>query len=500
MLKSAKALGLAGNAAGKSVLGGLGMLPSAGLSAAAGEPTPKSLGYTMPGEFEPHVGCWMGWPYRSVQTAGTARNYFRGVSGVTVVEMPLEDGWLRDWGPTCVVKDDPKTGKREVAGVHWDYDCYGAPGKKKLGLPAMMPDWKKDHAAGRGVLDWAGLKAFECPMHLEGGSIHSDGQGTLVVTEECLLHPSRNPVLGKEGIEKMLKEYLGLEKIIWLWKGMMGDDQGFRAPSSTIWRVEATTAGMGSAVPAGHILTISDAREAPPPALRPPSSPPMLSGPSSSAGGLATGPRGSRPTSPPSAGGAGSSASDAASSGSGLAYVDEASASEAMSGSSDDVAAASSSSSSSSGGKGEGKGGKGAAKDGSGVVNISIPLGGPGMGSSGMSISISSSGSSGGSRGRFGGLGPSSGARGFGGGSSFRSGGASGGGGSMGRDDSDSDDSDDDDGFDEEDDEMISALNAMGISGTPSLTAIIDVVSVGACAWDMRQGPCLACALGRYAL
>jgi hypothetical protein len=46
-----------------------------------------------------------------------------------------------------------------------------------------------------------------------------------VVTEECLLHPSRNPELGKEGIEKMLKDYLGLEKVIWLWKGMMGDDQ-----------------------------------------------------------------------------------------------------------------------------------------------------------------------------------------------------------------------------------------------------------------------------------
>lgn len=41
----------------------------------------------------------------------------------------------------------------------------------------MMPDWQKDHAAGRAILDWAGIKAFECPLHLEGGSIHSDGQG-----------------------------------------------------------------------------------------------------------------------------------------------------------------------------------------------------------------------------------------------------------------------------------------------------------------------------------
>ncbi|KAG2430345.1 hypothetical protein HYH02_013709 [Chlamydomonas schloesseri] len=267
MLKTAKALGLAGQVAAKamggaaSATGGMGLFAAnaqnmAGMASAAAEATPKSLGYTMPGEFEPHVGCWMGWPYSPYlwredakpaqqqyaaiakaisqfepvwmfadpSSIQSARNHFRGVSGVTVVEMPLEDGWLRDWGPTCVVRDDPKTGKREVAGVHWDYDCYGAPGKKKLGLPAMMPEWQKDHAAGRAVLDWAGIKAFECPLHLEGGSIHSDGQGTLVVTEECLLHPSRNPHLGKEGIEKMLKEYLGLEKIIWLWKGMMGDD------------------------------------------------------------------------------------------------------------------------------------------------------------------------------------------------------------------------------------------------------------------------------------
>ena len=58
-----------------------------------------------------------------------------------------------------------------------------------------------------------GLRAFECPLHLEGGSIHADGDGTLVVTSECLLDPSRNPHLGKEGIEKMLQDYLGVKKV-----------------------------------------------------------------------------------------------------------------------------------------------------------------------------------------------------------------------------------------------------------------------------------------------
>lgn len=222
----------------------------------AGSATPKQLGYTMPGEFEPHAGCWMGWPYSRYlwraeakptqeqyaniakaisefeplymltdpSQVDVAKAYFTDAPNVKVVEMPIDDGWTRDWGPTCIAKDDPATGKRIVAGVHWDYDCYGAPGKLKLGRPAMMPNWDKDYKAGRSILEYHGLEVFEAPMHLEGGSIHSDGEGTLLVTEECLLDPSRNPDLGKEGIENMLKEYLGLEKVIWLWRGMMGDD------------------------------------------------------------------------------------------------------------------------------------------------------------------------------------------------------------------------------------------------------------------------------------
>ncbi|KAK9908617.1 hypothetical protein WJX75_000521 [Coccomyxa subellipsoidea] len=221
--------------------------------------TPKQLGFTMPGEFEPHVGCWMGWPesddskylwreggqparqaYANVakaisqfeplfmianpgEPAANARRVFSDSPNVTVVEIPINDGWTRDWGPSCIARD--VDGHREVAGVHWDYDCYGAPGKIAQGRPAMMPNWDKDVAAGRALLTTNGLPVFEAPLHLEGGSIHSDGQGTLVVTEECLLDPSRNPHLDKAGIENILKEYLGLEKIIWLWRGMEGDTE-----------------------------------------------------------------------------------------------------------------------------------------------------------------------------------------------------------------------------------------------------------------------------------
>lgn len=219
--------------------------------------TPKAQGFTMPGEFEKHAGCWMGWPYdkylwredalpakkQYAAVAKTisqfepvtmwtdpsvveeAKQYLADAPNVTVKAMPINDGWLRDWGPSCIARVDPETGKRQVAGVHWDYDCYGAPGKIAQGRPAMMPNWDKDAAAGRAVLEHYDLPVFECPLHLEGGSIHSDGQGTLLVTEECLLDPSRNPHLGKEGIEALLKEYLGIDKVIWLWKGMAGDTE-----------------------------------------------------------------------------------------------------------------------------------------------------------------------------------------------------------------------------------------------------------------------------------
>ncbi len=76
-------------------------------------------------------------------------------------------------------------------------------GPNLQGRPAMMPNFDKDYEAGRLLLSDNGLPVFEAPIHLEGGSIHSDGQGTMVVTEECLLDPSRNPDLGREGIEQV---------------------------------------------------------------------------------------------------------------------------------------------------------------------------------------------------------------------------------------------------------------------------------------------------------
>ncbi|GIL91442.1 hypothetical protein Vretifemale_19005 [Volvox reticuliferus] len=221
-------------------------------------PTPRELGFRMPGEYERHAGTWMAFPYdpylwrdearpAQQQQVAIARaisqfepvwmladpkvynvacDYFREVSGVEVIPVPTNDVWVRDWGPTCLVRDDPSTGDREVAAMHFDFNCYGSPAKMEHGLPPLLPDWSRDRAAGRSLPQLAGMRSFECPLHLEGGAVHSDGDGTIMVTEESVLHWSRNLELTQQQIENLLREYLGAERVIWLWKGMVGDEQG----------------------------------------------------------------------------------------------------------------------------------------------------------------------------------------------------------------------------------------------------------------------------------
>ncbi|GFR48194.1 hypothetical protein Agub_g10010 [Astrephomene gubernaculifera] len=221
-------------------------------------PAPRSLGFRMPGEFEPHAGTWMAFPYdphlwreaavpaqqqmaalaaavaqfepvwmvADPRVAHVARRLLRDVPGVEVLPLPTNDVWTRDWGPTCVVRDDLESGSREVAAVLWDYNCYGAPIKKEWGKPVLLPDWSADKAAGGQLAARAGLRTFRCELHLEGGSIHCDGLGTLLATEECLLHPSRNPHLSRADIEAQLCEFLGATRVVWLRKGMAGDEKG----------------------------------------------------------------------------------------------------------------------------------------------------------------------------------------------------------------------------------------------------------------------------------
>lgn len=205
--------------------------------------TPRADGFRMPGEFEPHAGCWMLWPERGDVwrlgakpaqrafaavteaiaetervTVGASPRQYRNARAalppsVRVVEIESNDAWMRDCGPTFVVDD-----AGGVRGIDWDFNAWGG-----LAGGLYFP-WDQDQLVARKVLEIEGLDRYKAPLVLEGGSIHVDGEGTLLTTDECLLNPNRNPALSRGAIEQILADYLSLDKIIWLPRGVHLDE------------------------------------------------------------------------------------------------------------------------------------------------------------------------------------------------------------------------------------------------------------------------------------
>jgi agmatine deiminase len=132
---------------------------------------------------------------------------------VRVVELSNNDAWMRDCGPTFVTD-----GQGGVRGVDWKFNAWGG-----LVNGIYFP-WNLDDAVAGKVLEMESIDRYKAPFVLEGGSIHVDGQGTCVTTEECLLSPGRNPDMSKEGIEALLKEYLNVEKVLWIPRGVYNDE------------------------------------------------------------------------------------------------------------------------------------------------------------------------------------------------------------------------------------------------------------------------------------
>jgi agmatine deiminase len=125
-----------------------------------------------------------------------------------VVELPINDSWLRDCGPIFVVDGD---GRR--AGVHFGFNSWGG----------KFTPWDRDAAVGGLLVEHVGDNCYKAPFVLEGGAIAVDGEGTLLTTEECLLNPNRNPGMSREEIEAGLRDHLGVEAIVWLGQGLVED-------------------------------------------------------------------------------------------------------------------------------------------------------------------------------------------------------------------------------------------------------------------------------------
>jgi len=207
------------------------------------ESTPKADGFRMPGEFEPHAGAWILWPQRTDNwrlgakpaqkaftdvataiatfepvTVGVNQSQYSNARSmlpdyIRVVELSNNDSWIRDCGPTFLKND-----LGEVRGVDWDFNAWGGL------IGGLYFPWDLDDQVARKVLEMERVDRYKAPIVLEGGSIHVDGEGTLLTTEECLLNENRNPDLSKEEIEAVLKDYLNLSKIIWLRKGIYNDE------------------------------------------------------------------------------------------------------------------------------------------------------------------------------------------------------------------------------------------------------------------------------------
>jgi agmatine deiminase len=127
---------------------------------------------------------------------------------VDVVELAIDDSWFRDSGPIYVTDGD-----RRVA-LDWDFNAWGG----------KFEPYDDDAAVARRYAELAGDEVRAIPVVLEGGAIAVDGAGTLVTTEQCLLHPNRNPVLSRVEIEAVLMAELGVTSIVWLPYGLALDD------------------------------------------------------------------------------------------------------------------------------------------------------------------------------------------------------------------------------------------------------------------------------------
>jgi len=205
--------------------------------------TPLADGFAMPAEFSPHAGCWMLWPERRDNwregaqpaqqafaevaaaiarfepvTVGVSASHYEFARNhlapaVRVVEISHDDSWMRDVGPTFVVN---KKGVKR--GVDWRFNAWGG-----LNGGLYFP-WDQDDAVARKVLEIERCDRYRAPIINEGGAIHVDGQGTALVTEQCLLNPNRNPELSRADIEQHLRDYLGVNTILWLGQGVVNDE------------------------------------------------------------------------------------------------------------------------------------------------------------------------------------------------------------------------------------------------------------------------------------
>ncbi|HOO27563.1 MAG TPA: agmatine deiminase [Lachnospiraceae bacterium] len=202
--------------------------------------TPKKDGFRMPGEFEPQEKVWMIWPERPDNWRNGGKNAQKAFGDVAcavsrfakvtmlvsqaqydncrnrlpkhiaVVEMSSNDAWARDVGPTFLISE---TG--ELRACDWKFNAWGG------FVDGLYAPWNLDDQVARKICELEQADSYRTDdFVLEGGSIHVDGEGTVLTTEMCLLSAGRNPQMSKQEIETVLCEYLNCSKVLWIKDGI----------------------------------------------------------------------------------------------------------------------------------------------------------------------------------------------------------------------------------------------------------------------------------------
>jgi agmatine deiminase len=161
-----------------------------------------------------------------------ARRALAEASDVDVVELPSDDSWARDTAPTFLVD-----GHGGLAGVDWRFNAYGG----------LYEEYARTANMARRILDLTGARRFAAPLVLEGGAVHTDGQGTILTTTEVVLDPRRNPGLEKADAERILCDYLGGDHVIWLTSALDHDNTGGHVDNLACFAAPGVVAALGCA-------------------------------------------------------------------------------------------------------------------------------------------------------------------------------------------------------------------------------------------------------------
>ena len=207
--------------------------------------TPAALGYFMPAEWQPHEATWLSWPkdpltwpdrvpqaqeiflqmmgalapnevvnllVDDAETEALVRQRcnFPGVDNIRFQRLQTVDSWIRDYGPNFLLHKSAQT----LAYNDWIFNAWGN----------KYEELKRDDTIPAQLEATLGVQRFEPGIVMEGGSIEVNGNGIVMTTEQCLLNPNRNPHLDRVGIETYLKNYLGVQQVLWLGEGIVGDD------------------------------------------------------------------------------------------------------------------------------------------------------------------------------------------------------------------------------------------------------------------------------------